>query len=269
MLYADEAINTLNKAGLTIIQARVYLALVKKGKRDIKSLSKDCNIDRSNAYKAITDLQEFGLVKKLLGKPNYYEAIEPELGISLLLKKKTDEFQDICEKASNLSKKLALTVVQHSENEYVSIMPPEFKSSNWIKKTFPHIQRKVDLLFYEKREAYDMSAFDRYPKMFSKGGRVRWIFNRSTYEDNEFTLRIRQFNNLLKYPNPEVKYTFIDAKPMGIIDDKFVFFFIDQGKPLKESRKLFTNNVNLLSVAQTYFEKIWSESKELKDFHSV
>ena len=58
-----EEIQTFIRLGLTFVQSKVYLALIKAGFATIKTISKTAQLDRSEVYRGISELQRLGLVE--------------------------------------------------------------------------------------------------------------------------------------------------------------------------------------------------------------
>ena len=56
----------LKKAGLTDLQARVYLGVLSLGKANLLKISQYTNIDKSNASKALKNLEKFELIEKFI-----------------------------------------------------------------------------------------------------------------------------------------------------------------------------------------------------------
>jgi sugar-specific transcriptional regulator TrmB len=84
---------------LTPLQAKIYLVSIQGGKEKIKTIARIANIDRSSTYQAVIQLQEIGLIEKILGTPNLYQAAPIEEGVSTLLKHKEDQSSEIQKEA--------------------------------------------------------------------------------------------------------------------------------------------------------------------------
>ncbi|MFB3888399.1 MAG: helix-turn-helix domain-containing protein [Candidatus Bathyarchaeia archaeon] len=59
----EERIEVFMRLGLTMNQARVYLALARLGLTTAKRLSKDAQISRQDVYRVMSELQEIGLLR--------------------------------------------------------------------------------------------------------------------------------------------------------------------------------------------------------------
>jgi sugar-specific transcriptional regulator TrmB len=264
----EEAVKTLTTAGLTVMQSKVYFSLVRLEKADIKAISTEANVDRSNVYKTITGLQNLGLVEKILSLPNSYIAVPIEYGISMLLKQKTQE----CTAAKMLSvdflKKFAVHYKKLPEEEYFTILPGKEAFIKKWEKTLRDVKKSVDLIVTEKREPKDEPIWEIYKNLLEKGVKVRWILDRCAHNDNEFFLRIKQFEHLFLYPNLEIKTSYESQKPFGITcDNKFAVFFLDPTPCVKHSRTLWTNNSTMLKTFQDHFEAKWNIAQEYNKMH--
>ena len=81
----DKDVETLTSLGLTVLQAKVYLALVKSGDLTIKEISKNADVARQDLYRITSELQKLGLVERLITIPTKFRAMELTHGISILL----------------------------------------------------------------------------------------------------------------------------------------------------------------------------------------
>ena len=64
----SEHVNILTDIGLTVLQAKILLGILSLGKADVKKISKNTGIDRSNIYRTIKELENLELIEKYIGK---------------------------------------------------------------------------------------------------------------------------------------------------------------------------------------------------------
>jgi sugar-specific transcriptional regulator TrmB len=261
----EEAVKTLTDAGLTLSQARVYFALIQVGKTEIKDLSIASEMDRSNVYKTIESLQNLGLVEQMVGTPNSYIALPIEYAISILLKRKEQEYALTKRNANDFLKKFSIRQKKILEEEYFTILPGKEAFIKKWEKTLQQVEKNVDLIATEKREPRDDPIWEIYRDLLSKGIKVRWLLDRSKHDEKEFALRVRQFEDLLWYPTLTLRTSFESLKPYGIMcDDKFAVFFLDPTPCVKYSRTLWTNNSTMVGAFQKHFEVIWKQAQDYK-----
>ena len=98
----DKDIDALTSLGLTILQARVYLALTHIEKATIKSIAKNANIARQDIYRLTNELQKIGIIEKIISTPAQYKAIPLEDGIKILLQRKNKENSEAQKKAIDM-----------------------------------------------------------------------------------------------------------------------------------------------------------------------
>jgi len=84
------------------LQAKTYLSLIGAERNKVQTISQSAGIDRSNTYRIIGQLQKFGLVEKILGKPTTYRARPLQEGISSLLASNKEHYNLIKTEAGEL-----------------------------------------------------------------------------------------------------------------------------------------------------------------------
>ena len=60
----DECAKILMDLGLTLLQAKAYLALSQLGKATVKTISKTANVARQDVYRVMLALEKLGLAEK-------------------------------------------------------------------------------------------------------------------------------------------------------------------------------------------------------------
>ncbi len=75
MMLQVEDVQTLTGFGLTFLQAKVYLTLVRSGSGTVKKIAERTNIARQEAQRVVGELQIIGLVEKLLVNPTEFKPV--------------------------------------------------------------------------------------------------------------------------------------------------------------------------------------------------
>ncbi|MCI4316931.1 MAG: TrmB family transcriptional regulator [Thermoplasmata archaeon] len=109
-----QAVDLLGKVGLTIYEARAYIALVAKGAGDAGSLAQTAGIPRTSSYKVLESLVEKGYAAPTGGKPILYRP-KPPLEVAESLK---SSIQDVFEKLEVLHR----VVAEHGEPQLVYLL---------------------------------------------------------------------------------------------------------------------------------------------------
>ena len=95
MLLQEETVQTLVNLELTVLQAKVYLALVKLGTSTGRTTAKAAKVASQDVYRVLTELQEKGLVEKIIAKPNKYRPIPLKDGLSMLLQRRNKQTAEL------------------------------------------------------------------------------------------------------------------------------------------------------------------------------
>ncbi|HXX73130.1 MAG TPA: helix-turn-helix domain-containing protein [Candidatus Acidoferrales bacterium] len=83
----DEVLMGLKDAGLSTLQARVYIALLRLGTTHVGELCSVSEVARPEVYRILHELIEKDLVNRNLTSPMTYTAVEPERVVSMLIGK--------------------------------------------------------------------------------------------------------------------------------------------------------------------------------------
>ena len=95
---AQEQEETLKRLGLSGIQARVYLTLIRSGRSSAKTLSKQSNVARPDIYRIMTHFQQLGIAQKSITTPVMFEATPIEHALSGLVENKVEEIKKVRKK---------------------------------------------------------------------------------------------------------------------------------------------------------------------------
>ncbi|MGD0451356.1 MAG: helix-turn-helix domain-containing protein, partial [Candidatus Bathyarchaeia archaeon] len=90
----DESTDLLLGLGLTLNQARVYLAILKLEKTTVGQVAKFSRVRREDVYRLLPSLEKMGLVERLLGKPAEVRATPISDALSLLVSEEKDKFDE-------------------------------------------------------------------------------------------------------------------------------------------------------------------------------
>lgn len=91
----DLSVQTLERLGLTKLQAKIYLASCYLEKAAVSKISALAKIARPDVYRVLPSLEELGLVTKVISNPTQYEAVPLKKGCRRLLIKKQLEYTKV------------------------------------------------------------------------------------------------------------------------------------------------------------------------------
>ena len=84
-------VEVLTDLGLTLSQAKVYLALCRFGILDAKTVSKNAGVPRPDVYRITSELTQLGLIEQVISRPTNFRAIPVDKVTSILLKRRKEE----------------------------------------------------------------------------------------------------------------------------------------------------------------------------------
>jgi sugar-specific transcriptional regulator TrmB len=263
LVTAEEDIQTLTHLGLTISQAKVYLALLELEKATGKIISKHSKVARQEAYRILDELQEKGLVEKIIDMPTEFKPIPIEDCIPILIERKKNEISETRKEATRLLQKLkqkdSKSTFQEEDETHFSLFSEQVAVRR-EKGTLKAVQRSFDVIT-SWRDPHSVIFIDveEIAEALQRSVKIRIIIDKIDKKEVLSDI-IRQ---LRKYPNFKIRYLPSAPKAlMSIYDKKEAWVCTCTHPELKESYTLETNNPCLLSILQEYFETMWLTAME-------
>lgn len=263
MFFGEEDLQSLIQIGFTKTQANLYLALLKLGQTDGKTLSKKSNSPRTIVYRTLDELQKKGLVERELTSPYKFKATPLKEGLEILMSQKRQEYKEIQEKAENFLLKYQNYKYEKPQEHQYKFIALEGKERiiQIMKLHHSDVQQSVKILTNLKRWLTILHyCYEDYVKSLERKVKYQIVLE-TRKRKNIFPANIHP---LLNKPNFELKLT---SRPLpinlGIFDDKRAIFNFLTSLPLKESPIILTNHLGLLSMCQDHFEKIWKSAKRV------
>jgi sugar-specific transcriptional regulator TrmB len=250
---------TLRELGLSLLQARVYLALLKlEAYSTAKAISICSKVARQDVYRTITELRELGLVEMVIVNPALFRAIPLQETVAILIEKKNQRTQVLMEEVTELSNYFAKNkeTGPDQENHQFILVPKKESHVNRVKKTIEGTKESI-LIFTPWRESTQwlFNLHESWHLALNKGVKIRWI----TEKQASPSLADAITYNLVKNPNFTLKTdaAFLKAR-FGIYDDKEIFITVLDAPNAWESPALWSNNPAIIYILKDYFETKWA-----------
>jgi sugar-specific transcriptional regulator TrmB len=264
-LWAKE-VQTLIEFGLTRCQAKVYLALVKLGE-DSKALTvfKVSNVARQDVYRILNELEQLGLVERVIAQPTRFRAISLGEAASIMLERK----RKICSELSTKVKELEKRIV--AENEKMTIGQDSDRFAlitdlGAIKlRTKEAVNNSLQVMNYitpnRELSQWLVGLYEPYVQAMGRGVRLKWITDapsgchgwpsivRAFVENPQFELRVVR-------SLPKAKF--------GIYDGKEVIMALFVDYEIGEAPALRSINGSFVSLAEEYFESTWERGIDVR-----
>ncbi len=257
----DENTDLLLGLGLTLNQAKVYLAILKLEKTTVGQVAKFSKVRREDVYRLLPTLEKMGLVERLLGKPTEVRATLISDSLALLVAEEKNRADERLTGMRSMVQKLSLKDWKQSplEEESIYILIAEKKAI--LAKTSGLIgnsRREVALIADKARIMPILAQFsDEYKLAINKGTQVRLLFEGESPDD----LLKEKVKKVIGVNSVHIKFHRETLNHFIMSDDKEALITTSKESGLGESPSLWTNNCNLIGVLRTSFESDWQKAE--------
>ncbi len=146
----EEDIRTLTKLGCVPSQAKLYLSLLKMGEADGKTISQHSGMPRQEVYRILCELQEMGLVEKVIAVPLRFKAVPIQDGLSILLMQKAREYSEAKKETRVLIRKFRNNreKTPFTEDPELIVIPKKEALIKRLGNGLENTQRSIDYSYY-------------------------------------------------------------------------------------------------------------------------
>ena len=242
--------------GLTELQAKTYLTLTRTDKAEVKKIAKISNIARQDLYRILPALEKLGLVEQIIATPKLYKALPLNEGTTKL-------FQKITEEHTKLKDNLTLLIKNQEENPTGPMhdSDTEFVITSEKERLLSRLEKPIatahncemmlpkntlNFIIFNLYEAIETAA--------SKNAKIQII----TQKANLNPTTERKITKLTTYLNFEIKYNLTNEISIIILNQEEVNIGLTEGN---EIPNLWTNNPQILKIAQTAFKTQWNNNQ--------
>jgi len=263
LAFQEEGIRLLIQMGFTETQAKLYLALLTIGKTDVKTLSKQANVPRQAAYRTLGELQEKGIVEKIISLPQEYQAVPLQDGLTIMISSKANEYAKVIDKAKEFLLKFeAQKQDQISDKQYnISIIEGKDTVINKVISLTDGLENNICVCQTLQRWMHvNLEIVDNVREALSRGVRYRVVIEKP---DGELGFP-KELKQILSHPNYEVRIMPTPLKiNAAIYDDKDACISFYPSRALADTPVIVTNHPSLLVGFLDHFENLWRESEKV------
>jgi sugar-specific transcriptional regulator TrmB len=258
----EAAVQTLTRLGLTISQAKVYFDLLRLEKATVNTISKHSKMARQQVYRVLAELQEKGLVEKIIEIPTEFKPIPIEDCMYILIERKKNEVFKNQKEATVLLQRLIQKKTKNTlqEDEAQLRLISERATVLREKGRLKAVQRSIDEVTSWKNPHTTMFIdMDDLTEALQRGVKIRVIIDKPS-EEKLLTDITKQ---LKKHPTFKIRYLPNAPKALISVYDKKEAWICTCTQPVrKDCPSLWTNNPCLLAILQDYFEMLWLTAME-------
>jgi sugar-specific transcriptional regulator TrmB len=258
----DENTDLLIGLGLTLNQAKVYLAVLKLEKTTVGQVANFSKVRREDVYRILPSLEKMGLIERLLGKPTEIRATRVSDALSLLVAEEKGKFDERLVGMRGIVQRLSLKDWKQPLPEEASIYILIAEKKAVLSKTSELISnstKEVALIADKERIMPVLFHFsDEYKLAIKEGAFIRLLFEG---ESTDVLLK-EKVKKLIGGASVQVKFHREPLNHFIMSDDKEALITTSKESGLGESPSLWTNNSNLIGVLRTSFESDWKKAED-------
>jgi sugar-specific transcriptional regulator TrmB len=253
--------DTLMELGLTLNQARIYVALLHSEKpMTAREISKTTSITRQDVYRILPALQKDGLIEKTIASPTRFNATPLKIGASILIKNKIAQHTALLEKVNMMTAESLIKQSTLDEEQEFILIPENGAVVQKISQITSRVQTSLDIITSKKRlPRAILEFFDERMQALKRGVKIRIVTEKllPTNADLEKTL--------LAERKAGTMYKFTPTLPLALLllFDRKQVLIITSATGTLETSALWSDNPSLIGLAINYFESTWNSAIEM------
>jgi len=262
----EHAEKVLQELGLTFSQAKLFVALVRLSEcATANAISSYSNVARQDVYRLMEELQEIGLVEKVVSNPAKFKAIPIRDATSFLVKKRKEKTHALVEESTALLTSFPeLTSSTGFQDRHQFMLIPKREAVvRRIEKAIKAAEEKI-LIITPWREftQWMFTLHDLWQQAIKRGVKIHWITEtKPRNPDSHFEM----LHSFMLDPHFKLRtlHRPVNSR-LGIYDHREMFIATTVNNSAAESPALWTNNPTMVNVLEDYFEMKWQLSSECK-----
>jgi len=254
----DENTKTMIDLGLTRSQALSYLTLIELGSASVKEVARLSNIARPDTYRALADLQELGLVEKIVMFPTKFKPLSIVDAVNVLMLSRNKETETLNKRANALigllSEKNLKT--KQSENNQLTIILGGDAITAKLHKILQNSKEQVCVLC-SRKNFFQCKQFISEAIQETLKGKVEFLL---LTENSAGPREEKEIRDLRKSPAAQIKYVhFPPSVCFAVFDRRELVLTTTPKLEYSEFSAIWSNNPSLVELAQSYFEHVWNQ----------
>ncbi|MFA7397932.1 MAG: helix-turn-helix domain-containing protein [Candidatus Bathyarchaeia archaeon] len=258
-----EGVEVLTGLGLTYLQSKIYLAMCQTGETTVKNLAKTADVARQEVSRVAGELQNLGLIMKVISKPTKYQPLPLKESTEMLLSWRMQKTAMLQEKRERLLKRAESKFRACSEliEPKFAVLPSGEAGIRQVIRILNNTQTSYDGIYYFRtflRLPYQTQ--EALGNFLSKGGKIRIIISQTENHSN-----LQQITQHFK------KKGFFEAKktprtllaPLSMFDRKEFMCTPSPKNMPNKTTQFYSTSPTLVGLATHYFEQSWNESDNI------
>jgi sugar-specific transcriptional regulator TrmB len=260
---------TLSSFGLTIKQAKVYLALVSLGTAPVGEISQASKVRREEVYRILPKLEKMGLIEKTLTTPVKLKATPVDNALSILIREEEEKSKNRLAELRAKKEEFLHTFRKGSKDdrlgsgEQFAIISEKAMGLGKMETMIDTAQTEIEYCVSREKLAQFLKFFsDALKGAAERGVKIRIISNPPNAEDEI----PKAFNQaFLSAKSITIRYLSNLPNHFFIIDQNEVLVATNTSGYLADNPLLWSNNHPHIMGYKKLFEELWGSTVESAD----
>jgi len=258
---SGDIVADLQEYGLTRNEARVLVFLAKTGPSKASEAARAVQINRTETYRTIRNLQRRGLVEATLERPVRLQSVPFDRCLSILIDERKARLRILEQRGEALRRQFAMTRVEpvSHEVERFQVVEGMLRIEQRLEKMCAQAKKSVMTVLSPSEMVRGDTAglFDMLTHAVKGGLQVR-VITAIIPPSLEIVEKLRQ--------SVEIRHLDLKAKPIprvSIVDDSEALFEIstaDETHRTEEEVALWINSRAFVRNLQAYFDEMWNSA---------
>ena len=271
MASLDDFAEIMCDFGLTLNQAKVYMATIQLGLAPVSKISKFSKVRREDVYRVLPKLESLGLIERILGTPIKIRALPLDDTLALLVKHEQErtnkKMSELMVKKKELLKHFKaynMKMMREDENTQFSLISGRAALLAKAASLLKSVQSEIDIAVSRLKLIQFISVYaELIKKAVNRNVKIRMVTELPEEEDPLPRIIEEQIS-----PGASVnlKYAETLASHFMIYDNKEMMIATSTDAPFTENTSLWTNSRSLIAPLQRTFENMWHTSMNWANF---
>ena len=254
----NDIVAELQEYGLTRNEARVLFFLAKTGPSKASEIAHEVQVNRTETYRTIRNLQRRGLVEATLERPVRFQSVPFDKCLHILIHERKARLRILEQRGENLRRQFDDMRVEHvaQDVERFQVIEGQIRIEQRLQSMYNQARKSIMTVLSSSEivRADTSGLFDLLAQVVRNKLQVRVIT-----EINQSNLEVLQKLN----EGIQVRHLDLKARPVprvSIIDDNEAIFEITTGDETHRSEEvaLWINSRAFVRNLQAYFEEMWN-----------
>jgi sugar-specific transcriptional regulator TrmB len=255
----EELVGSVARFGLTDREARLYLALLRKGRASARELAHEAGLDRVLGYRMLDALRARGVVEATAERPRRYAAVPPRALFERSLRERAAILAQDETLAGTLAESLPLLVRELNDQaprfQVLQGTPAIFA---YLREMLRRAQEEVCAMVTHRalRGSVDYGLPVELPRLLKGGGRFRLIVE----SDPRVRRLVQRFSGVSRrHPLAELRQLSPQPTRLTIVDraEAMLFLVPEARSGQLEELAVWTDNPAFVLGQLHYFNVVW------------